>query len=78
MKGLEVIAITENGMKKVVIPKDLILKINTEINKHPKGLPMTMESGKVEMVLAFLIPTKEILNRGLLIPPREKEDNKCM
>lgn len=29
MKGLEVIAITESGMKKVVIPKDLILKITT-------------------------------------------------
>ncbi|QIH78286.1 hypothetical protein GTN30_06340 [Macrococcoides canis] len=74
MKGLEVIAITENGMKKVVIPKDLILKINTEINKHPKGLPMTMKSGLIENVLAFLIPTEEILNRGLLIPPREKEE----
>ena len=72
MKGLEVIAITENGMKKVVLPSDLIGEVNAEMKKHPKGMPMTMQSGEIETVLAFFIPTEEILNRGLLIPPREK------
>ncbi|TDM21831.1 hypothetical protein ETI05_03555 [Macrococcoides canis] len=74
MKGFEVIAITENGVKKVVIHADLIGDINEQIKNYPKGMPMTMQSGKVEMVLAFLIPTEEILNCGLLIPPREKEE----
>lgn len=35
---------------------------------------MTMESGLIENVLAFFIPTEEMLKRGLLIPPREKEE----
>ena len=74
MKGLEVIAITENGMKKVVLPSDLIGEVNAEMKNYPKGMPMTMQDGKIETVLAFFIPTEEILNRGLLIPPREKSE----
>lgn len=74
MKGLEVIAITENGMKKVVIHSELIGEVNDQIKNYPKGMPMTMQSGEIETVLAFFIPTEEILNRGLLIPPREKEN----
>lgn len=72
MKSLKVVAITDNGMKRVKIPGDLVDKINLEIDRHPKGMPMTMESGLIENVVAFLIPTEEFLNRGFVMPPKEK------